>query len=109
MRISDWSSDVCSSDLKNEIAEKAKAQAAYEQAQAVNDHNAKEMEKLKAAEKLARQLVAEAQERARIREIGRASCRERECQYVWITVVAVSFKKEKKRTQIVKNTYTQHN
>src|SRR3546814_14467552 len=28
-------------------------------------------------------------------EIGRASCRERECQYVEITVVAVSLKKKK--------------
>src|SRR3546814_14224797 len=29
------------------------------------------------------------------REIGRASCRERVCQYVWISVVAVSVKKKK--------------
>src|SRR3546814_12819516 len=28
-------------------------------------------------------------------QIGRASCRERVCQYVYITVVAVSFKKQK--------------
>src|SRR3546814_17516816 len=28
-------------------------------------------------------------------EIGRASCRERVCQYVWISVVAVSLKKQK--------------
>src|SRR3546814_18505008 len=28
------------------------------------------------------------------REIGRASCRERGCQYVWISVVAVSLKKK---------------
>src|SRR3546814_14232233 len=27
-------------------------------------------------------------------EIGRASCRERVCQYVWISVVAVSLKKK---------------
>src|SRR3546814_11225734 len=27
-------------------------------------------------------------------QIGRASCRERVCQYVWISVVAVSFKKK---------------
>src|SRR3546814_14950230 len=31
---------------------------------------------------------------ARIREIGRASCRERVFQYVWISVVAVSLKKK---------------
>src|SRR3546814_867431 len=31
-------------------------------------------------------------------EIGRASCRERVCQYVWISVVAVSLKKKKPKT-----------
>src|SRR3546814_17975795 len=29
-------------------------------------------------------------------EIGRASCRERVCQYVWLSVVAVSLKKKNK-------------
>src|SRR3546814_20616496 len=29
-------------------------------------------------------------------EIGRASCRERVCQYVWISVVAVTLKKKQK-------------
>src|SRR3546814_15287021 len=32
-----------------------------------------------------------------IGEIGRASCRERVCQYVYISVVPVSFKKKKKK------------
>src|SRR3546814_12801954 len=32
---------------------------------------------------------------AGVNEIGRASCRERVCQTVWIWVVAVSFKKKK--------------
>src|SRR3546814_16701836 len=32
-------------------------------------------------------------------EIGRASCRERVCQYVWISVVAVSLKKKQKTAQ----------
>src|SRR3546814_14017167 len=31
-------------------------------------------------------------------EIGRASCRERVCQYVLLSVVAVSFKKKKERS-----------
>src|SRR3546814_16880432 len=35
-----------------------------------------------------------------LKQIGRASCRERVCQYVYISVVAVSFKK--KRTRNVK-------
>src|SRR3546814_17464981 len=34
----------------------------------------------------------------RRREIGRASCRESECQDVWISVVAVSLKKQKTKT-----------
>src|SRR3546814_18045354 len=29
------------------------------------------------------------------KQIGRASCRERVCQYVWISVVAVSYNKKK--------------
>src|SRR3546814_20147402 len=33
----------------------------------------------------------------RYEEIGRASCRERVCQYVWISVVAVSLKKTQTR------------
>src|SRR3546814_14552350 len=33
----------------------------------------------------------------KINEIGRASCRARGCQYVWITVVAVSLKKKTKK------------
>src|SRR3546814_18669319 len=32
-------------------------------------------------------------------EIGRASCRDRVCQYVWISVVAVSLKKKRKLIQ----------
>src|SRR3546814_13626471 len=34
-----------------------------------------------------------------VREIGRAAGRERVCQYVWISVVAVSLKKKKKKTK----------
>src|SRR3546814_19653816 len=36
-------------------------------------------------------------ERRRLREIGRASCRERRCQYVKISVVAGHLKKKKKK------------
>src|SRR3546814_17174684 len=32
-------------------------------------------------------------------QIGRASCRERVCQYVWISVGACSLKKKKKRNE----------
>src|SRR3546814_18525076 len=36
------------------------------------------------------------QQQGRMRENGNASCRERVCQYVYISVVAVSLKKKKK-------------
>src|SRR3546814_19951928 len=36
-------------------------------------------------------------------KIGRASCRERVCQYVWISVVAVSLKKKKKQKYYYKS------
>src|SRR3546814_20293574 len=39
-------------------------------------------------------------------EIGRASCRERVCQYVSISVVAVSLKK---KNIYIANTFTRHN
>src|SRR3546814_15510967 len=42
----------------------------------------------------------------RWREIGRASCRERECQYVSITVVAVSLKKKPKTIAKIDQTTT---
>src|SRR3546814_16127276 len=80
MRISDWSSDVCSSDLFLVLE---------------NDLNA------------AHRLVRDTDERPlfytaqwnddyhhAMHEIGRASCRERVCQYVYIAVVAVTLKKK---------------
>src|SRR3546814_3236810 len=62
MRISDWSSDVCSSDLRQIAAE--------------DKH-------VNAVELGAVYEFLEANVRAvEVREIGRASCRERVCQYV---------------------------
>src|SRR3546814_8246670 len=69
MRISDWSSDVCSSDLRSPL-----------------DRLLAGAQQLRRRTVLAHQVVA--------REIGRASCRERVCQYVSISVVAVSLKKK---------------
>src|SRR3546814_18426701 len=105
MRISDWSSDVCSSDLvtiptlrlmhscrtsSSNCARSTRLnhgcnapyraiQFAYEMSRAA-DRRSPAM--LEAA--IARTLPA---------PIGRASCRERGWQYVWISVVAVSEKK----------------
>src|SRR3546814_11454889 len=89
MRISDWSSDVCSSDLPTA-------------ATLAPGHGA---EFMPALAELLPGLVVEfggegaAADARRIglgdAEIGRASCRERVCQYVWNSVVAVSLKKNK--------------
>src|SRR3546814_16187816 len=45
-----------------------------------------------------RHRLAQAQTIGLADEIGRASCRERVCQYVYISVVAVSLKKNKTQT-----------
>src|SRR3546814_3428183 len=81
MRISDWSSDVCSSDLQTSI------EAAVTQLKAATD--------LPVAVGFGVRTPAQAAEIARVAdgvvvgsalveiiEIGRASCRERVCQYV---------------------------
>src|SRR3546814_16890874 len=77
MRISDWSSDVCSSDLAigmtfDELVERAYDRGVFDR----GNSNAGSV-------RVAGQTP-----------IGRASCRERVCQYVEISVVAVSLKKK---------------
>src|SRR3546814_20160136 len=67
MRISDWSSDVCSSDLFAEVDELAASAIGVEQRQ--RDAGARAFADLDLAA-------------AVIHEIGRASCRERVCQCV---------------------------
>src|SRR3546814_3470913 len=79
MRISDWSSDVCSSDLqvKIDLAPLFPAVPAFEQAA--------ESELVRLAERLTghqAEAVAFATEAPYLQQIGRASCRERVCQYV---------------------------
>src|SRR3546814_12247826 len=86
MRISDWSSDVCSSDLLA-VESALLAGADFEQ-----------------ADRFRR--LAQAQHHPRTppgtggTEIGRASCRERACPYVSISVVAVSLKTKETITTI---------
>src|SRR3546814_3268636 len=82
MRISDWSSDVCSSDLKPLIASSREFQ----------ELDPRQAEKIMRARRrdldvdLHQQIAQDprfARQRARLQfEIGRASCRERVCQYV---------------------------
>src|SRR3546814_14201668 len=96
MRISDWSSDVCSSDLAATTAE------------ALNEidlglWSGRNFDALAAdkdwalwntARAHARPPGGEAMIEVQAREIGRASCRERVCQYVSISVVAGLLKKQ---------------
>src|SRR3546814_16574018 len=76
MRISDWSSDVCSSDLRLPRPRRGRG-------------------RLREREALSQRPAARALPRAARggREIGRASCRERVWQYVLISVVCVTLKK----------------
>src|SRR3546814_2417416 len=85
MRISDWSSDVCSSDL-TEMSDEYK----MAQAELVSSHIAKQDIVITTAlipGRPAPRLISDAQVATMkpgsvIVEIGRASCRERVCQYV---------------------------
>src|SRR3546814_1871917 len=87
MRISDWSSDVCSSDLvvadveidQIECRPHQVARAQFRQLQRVRQRLHRyvaEFAMTMAGEQQLLQLIG------RMREIGRASCRERGCQYV---------------------------
>src|SRR3546814_16093570 len=82
MRISDWSSDVCSSDLPTSSASRNAGWAMGRAGPCASRHRTGDHAALpRGSHRLGR-------------EIGRASCRERVCQYVYISVVAVSLKKK---------------
>src|SRR3546814_3888331 len=75
MRISDWSSDVCSSDLPRTLAMNQGSRVLLEQLGAWPAHSASiETVHVSQRGRLGRTLIRS--------EIGRASCRERVCQYV---------------------------
>src|SRR3546814_16291331 len=100
MRISDWSSDVCSSDLAD--AGPAMSSSARRRSRTRSCRCGCSVRRPAAARR------SGARTRARgCAEIGRASCRERVCQYVSISVVAVSLK-NKKQTEETKH-LSQHN
>src|SRR3546814_20684343 len=98
MRISDWSSDVCSSDLvalADDFLHRLhlrEAHVAGAQATAEVDAAAEADHQLRDEEGDDRQ-GHEQPHRADV-EIGRASCRERVLQYVYISVVAVSLQQK---------------
>src|SRR3546814_12534464 len=96
MRISDWSSDVCSSDLAHKQTPilMLTARDALEQKLTGFESGADDyMTKPFALQELAARLEVLA--RRGQGQSGRASCRERVCQYVEISVVDGTLKKKK--------------
>src|SRR3546814_14054796 len=100
MRISDWSSDVCSSDLVDRrILVTRKGSTAFEKGRHAADLNLCAGEFREEARQTPAHIVELCRDRRDQRrfsrlKIGRASCRERVCPYVEISVVAVSLKKK---------------
>src|SRR3546814_17274475 len=93
MRISDWSSDVCSSDLP-ESANLPEAVAERWADQWGDAIVAAAAAAWSGPPPIDLSFAAEPGDEEWADEIGRASCRERVCQYVKISVVAVSQKKK---------------
>src|SRR3546814_18133038 len=89
MRISDWSSDVCSSDLPAPRARSALARNSSMTAGISRSSRARGMERAASPFTEYAWPSARMAEGATGAQIGRASCRERGCQYVYIAVVAV--------------------
>src|SRR3546814_9685747 len=87
MRISDWRSDVCSSDLGAYLADAGTPPRAAPPKAIIVPH----------AGYVDSGAVA-ARAYAALGEIGRASCRERVCQYVYNPVAAVELKKKQSHT-----------
>src|SRR3546814_16559579 len=104
MRISDWSSDVCSSDLvvtPGRSRNMLMALTVMSRALAV-DHDVLDLGVL--LKRVHRHVLAVARLLEPAvghlrREIGRASCRERVCKYVYISGVAVAVEKNKIRQE----------
>src|SRR3546814_16659725 len=108
MRISDWSSDVCSSDLRDVIIEPDEAQIAeigervdveIGEAQEQRRRDGQREEQPQRGERGRHEgqggkLAAHAGVPSRRPGIGRASCRERVGRYVKLAVGAVSLKKQ---------------
>src|SRR3546814_12993538 len=104
MRISDWSSDVCSSDLHlgRRLVERGAVDdrigGGFVLHQPIVDAVLVRQRRGLVPAGGLRKGFARAESMPGT-EIGRASCRERVCQYVYILVVAVSLKKKKQEPQ----------
>src|SRR3546814_12529933 len=103
MRISDWSSDVCSSDLLREHAAHHGRLVRRGRRGSRGSHGAalrlraRCPGRLLATHRAQHQLTADLGVPRRQGQIGRASCRERVCQYGYIAVVAGSLKTNNKQ------------
>src|SRR3546814_13690250 len=100
MRISDWSSDVCSSDLADPPGHVLRNIGGVpgEGIGAVGDDAAVRQVRKADAERHRRPTVDRGEQHqcdtpGDQQQIGRASCRERVCKYVYISVVAVALNK----------------
>src|SRR3546814_16984248 len=93
MRISDWSSDVCSSDLFVTFARTPELRLSTPATDLVA-YSAETITVSGETAPNARVTLAG----LRHNQIGRASCRERVCEYVSISVVAVSVKRQGSRS-----------
>src|SRR3546814_13000334 len=124
MRISDWSSDVCSSDLPDDdrsapalvaafqrlphhvdVADAFEAVigAAFGEADQIRHQIAFDIlrvDEVGHAELARQRLAGRVEIAADDHEIGRASSRERMCKYVWVSVGAVALKNKKINTKI---------
>src|SRR3546814_17094772 len=100
MRISDWSSDVCSSDLKRRPVRR--------QPHGTTRAHRRECRRSARNARPRRYFGAETRPDALFAaaEIGRASWRERVCKYVSISVVAVSLQKQQKDSQATRPCHT---
>src|SRR3546814_11881950 len=106
MRISDWSSDVCSSDLPAPTSETPMQPTCSPLMAGRKNVSRSSSEPNRAIGAAMHMAGAQAFRLAdATAEIGRASCRERVCQYVSISVVGVSLKKQK---HTYKTTTTQY-
>src|SRR3546814_11926570 len=94
MRISDWSSDVCSSDLHLDRLVVDDIAAGIEQSVLPVAGIGVERDVGQDADIIAARILDRRHRAAHQIEIGRASCMERVCQYVLISVVAASLNKK---------------
>src|SRR3546814_19475734 len=98
MRISDLSSDVCSADLRASRGTRGE-QGIRRVSQRGSRADGGDTPRLTAWHlRRTLQAIGSRARRAPAGKSGRASCRERVCQYVSVSVVAVSLKKNKTQT-----------